>query len=68
VVSCGVYRTSATIEVRASYADTDDNLIRSTVVKDVESGRILAAAWLEAIREKGGFTELATPDGPVQAH
>lgn len=57
-IVCGLYRREdARLELICHYAPNADSLIRSKLVADVESGKVLAAEWLAATKEKG-FTEV----------
>lgn len=52
LLTCSLYADSWNrVEVRMGYTLPD--FLATTVVKDVESGRVLATAWLEDVRERG---------------
>jgi len=66
-IVCAVYKAPQhRVEVRCCYED--GNIIRTQLVDSMEAARELADAWLQAIREKGSFTDLPIPDGTVQAN
>jgi len=55
VITCGIYRTDAGVEVRCGYSDED--LIRSQFAPHVEISQDIAAAWKRAAIDKG-FAEV----------
>jgi hypothetical protein len=59
VISCGIYRTDAGVEVRAGY--TLDDLVRTERVNDIGGAKDLASEWRRALIDTG-FIELAPPD------
>jgi len=64
-IACGIYRAPQhRVEVRCAYEDGE--IIRTQLLEAMDAARDLADAWLQAIREKGSFTELPITDGPVQ--
>jgi len=54
VLTCGVFRTVAGLEVRCGYGH---DLIRSQYVSEVGAGRTLATNWKTAALQKG-FAEI----------
>jgi hypothetical protein len=65
VIQCDICSaTAGRVELRCEYID--GAIVRTQVVADIGAARELASSWLEAVREKGSFTELPTDDGPVQ--
>ena len=54
-LTCGVFRTAAGLEVRVSYSD--DDLLRSQMVRTLEAGRALADDWRAVVLAKG-FTDV----------
>jgi hypothetical protein len=56
-IVCGVYETSAGLEVRCHLSESIDALIRSERVTDIDIARDIATAWKQAAIEKG-FTDL----------
>jgi hypothetical protein len=55
VLTCGVFRTIAGLEVRCSYGE--DDLIRSQYSSEIGAARVLAVDWKAAAVLKG-FCEL----------
>jgi hypothetical protein len=56
-ITCGIYRAPRyRVEVRCFY--DDGGLIRTQLAESMDAAREHADAWLNAIREKGSFTEL----------
>jgi len=51
VVTCGVFRTIAGLEVRCSYPN--DDLIRSQFAGEIETARAIAVEWRTAAELKG---------------
>jgi hypothetical protein len=56
-IVCGVYETSAGLEVRCHLVESIDALVRSERVGDIDIARDVSAAWKQAALDKG-FTEL----------
>jgi hypothetical protein len=57
VIICGVYEmTTSSLEVRAGYSI--DELLGSQLTRDLTGVRLIASAWLAAMRAEGGFDEL----------
>ena len=56
VLSCGLYRTTAGLELRCDYGG--DDLIRSQVASDLGTAGELAATWKMTALAKAGFLEL----------
>ena len=57
VVECGIYKVNAPgVELRAAYGD--GTLVRTRRIANIESARLAAAEWLEAILEKGNCKKL----------
>ena len=56
MLSCGLYRTEAGLEVRCDYGG--DDLIRSQVAADLGTAGEVAAAWKITALAKAGFLEL----------
>jgi hypothetical protein len=56
-IVCGIYETSAGLEVRCHLAESVDALVRSERVPDVDVARDVAAAWKYAAVAKG-FSEV----------
>jgi hypothetical protein len=51
LLTCGVFRTIAGLEVRCSYPN--DDLIRSQYVVEISAARELAGDWKSAAKTKG---------------
>jgi hypothetical protein len=65
-ITCGIYKALRyRVEVRCFY--DDGGLIRTQLAESMDAAREHADAWLQALREKGSFTELPIADGPIQA-
>jgi hypothetical protein len=55
-LSCGLYRTSAGLELRCGYHG--DDLLRSTRIGPEDDARYSAAGWLHVVLSKGAFEVL----------
>ena len=51
VLTCGVFRTIAGLEVRCGYSE--DDLIRSQIARELGAAREVAAGWKTAALERG---------------
>jgi len=51
LLTCGVFRTLAGLEVRCGYGE--DGLIRSQYAVEIGTARALAAVWKAAVVQKG---------------
>ncbi|HVJ24244.1 MAG TPA: hypothetical protein VM756_09955 [Burkholderiales bacterium] len=56
ILSCAVYQTDIGLEVRVGYSE--DDLLFSVRMPDLETARKKAAELRAAVVAKGGFTEL----------
>src|SRR5688572_8361077 len=64
VITCVVYEVQGPgVEVRCGYSD--DDLLRSERVGDMEHARTVAELWRQTVLAKGSFTELPLDDGRV---
>jgi hypothetical protein len=62
VISCGIYRTDAGLELRAGYSI--DDVVRTDRATSVDAARALAAEWRAALLDKG-FVEITAEKGPM---
>jgi hypothetical protein len=54
VISCGVYRTDAGLEVRVGYSS--DDIVRTERAIEIGSARDLAAEWRRALHARAPLT------------
>ena len=56
LLTCGIYRTDAGVEVRVGYGE--EELVYSRLAIEIGTARETAAELRQAVIAKGGFTEL----------
>src|SRR5262245_696443 len=57
VLGCAICRVETGIEVHCGY---DRDLLRSQLVRDIDSAPDMAEQWRQAVIAKGGFAEIAS--------
>jgi hypothetical protein len=55
ILSCGIYRTDAGLEVRCEYEP--DDLLRSQTAPEIGTARDAAEQWRQAVLAKDAFRE-----------
>ena len=64
-LECGLYAVETGLELRVGYSAED--LVRTQLAPDIATARSLAAAWRQALIDKGGFTEVPMADLPTRS-
>jgi hypothetical protein len=57
MIECGIYRTDVGLDVRVTYSEHIEHLIRSQFAVEIGTARDIAEAWKRAAIEKG-FAEV----------